>query len=204
MNPTDRLTVIDRLLTTYESATPEQRGQGRWYFAMHDFAVGLADRYGVDVQTAADVIAVISPRLSVEKNMAYAELLFATGDAPIMSTPKRQARAIIAGSTIRAEVKNGPKIVSFADNIARPATSTAVTIDRHIYDWLTGSNDDDGRKGLNLKGAYEAAADLFRAAALILGLRPHELQAIVWFVQKEGKTYAQPQHATLYSKSGRL
>ena len=195
---------VARLIEAWRNADTEAMGQRRWYWAMNAFALGLSRRYNVSITLAANVIAVISPRLSVEKNMAYAELLFATGDAPIMGVPKRAALALIGGADWFDVVKNGPKITSFAHNIANPADSRAVTIDRHIYDWLTGSTNDAERKPLSRKGAYEAAADTFRAAADHIGVRPHELQAVVWFVQKSGKVYDQPQHTTLYAQSGRL
>lgn len=220
------MNTTDRLIEAWQEATPTALGQRRWYWAMNDFARGLGERYSVPITRAADVIAVISPRLSVEKNMAYAELLFATGDAPIMGAPKRAALRIVhEGIGIVEATKDAPKIVSFAHNIAFPDTSRAVTIDRHIIDFLTGSVDDGGRRVINRAGracaehkplnswptcqacepsAYVEAAAEFRAAADKLGIMPHELQAVVWFIQKTGKVYAKPQHATLYQASGRI
>jgi hypothetical protein len=76
---------------------------------------------------------------------------------------------------------NGTKIVSFYNNIMYPAKADHVTIDIHAMRSVSFKGN------IASKGAYDSIKNAYVKASEILGLRPHELQAIVWSVVRDSK-----------------
>lgn len=188
------------ILDVYATATADERRDGaHWYSAAHTFCLGLSKRYDVPVETAAAVVAVLSPRLTWALNLRYADQYLRTGDAPTFFSTKAKLARIVAGEPLDDVLDGGPKVRSFYANILSPATSIAVTIDRHAYDIVAGTTDDKGRKGLEAKGVYESCAEAYRTAAETLGVAPHVVQAVTWLAWKRAKEYTTANHTTLYS-----
>lgn len=185
---------IANVLAVYDRAGETDRANRVWYEAAHTFCVGLSRRYNVSIQTAAAVVAVLSPRLEWGLNMRYAELYLETGDAPTFFSTKAKLARIMAGETLD-QVQKGRKVAAFYDNIVNPTTSRKVTIDRHAYDiaeGLSGTNQD--RKALDRKGVYDEIEAAYVEAAAKVGILPHELQAVVWVAHKRSKVYASATH----------
>lgn len=190
--------MVARILSTYNRSTKSDRDNAVWYRAANTFVIGLADKHGVSESTAAAVVAVLSPRLEWGLNMRYAETFLATGNAPTFFSTLVKLRRLVAGETL-ADVQNGRKVASFYANILDPRRSDLVTVDRHAVDIATGSDDDSSRRILNRKGAYDAVEAAYVEAAEIVGLRPCELQAVVWVAHKRTKEYG-PKHAQFARK----
>ncbi len=191
--------MVLRILAKYNASTKSDRANGVWYETANTFVIGLANKHGVSVETAVSVVAILSPRLEWGLNQRYADQYLATGNAPtFFSTLAKLAR--ITGGESLANVQKGRKVAAFADNILNPLTSTKVTVDRHAVDIATGSTDDDSRKALDRKGAYDAVEAAYVGAACKVGIAPCELQAIVWVAHKRTKAYG-PKHQQ-FSRKG--
>ncbi len=169
-----------RILRILRGATAAEVIEGAaWYEAARTFAIGLSERYGCTLEQAIGVIAVLSPRLSWDRNMVYADTFLRTGTAPCLNGRRRAAAAVLAGDM---SAVSGQKVVSFQACITDPYGShAAVCIDRHAFDVAAGKvTDDRTRKILESVGGYQYVADLYRKAARGTGLTPSQVQAITW------------------------
>lgn len=184
--------MVLRILAKYNASTKSDRANKVWYQTANTFVIGLADKYGVAVETAANVVAILSPRLEWGLNQRYADQYLATGNAPTFYSTLEKLQQIVDGAPLDV-VQKGRKVASFADNILRPTTSRKVTVDRHAYDIATGTTDDADRKALERKGAYDIVEAAYVEAARRIGIAPCELQAIVWVAHKRTKSYS-PSH----------
>jgi len=172
-----------------------------WYADAHAFAWELAVEFNIGTDIAAGIIAALSPACDWEINKRQSrEMLqvYAAGKSRryfIGSTypPQiRKAWAIRELQDHRADyaedcVKDaidsllGPtawKTRAFFDNILRPDTSRAVTIDRHILVAL------DCDRRYSRGPAYAEVAGVIRKAAGQRRIKPHQLQAIIWTTYK--------------------
>jgi len=174
-----------RLVTLFSGATDEELAHGlSWYALAHDTAAALAEPYRgyITTDTAAGVIAALSPRSSWPQNVERARQLLATGDTYGLTLGRGKARRIVAGEAPLA-VLSGPKERSFYSNVSDPLGSDAVTIDAHAFDAAAGMvTSDPARKALGRVGEYERVAAMYRSAARTLGVAPHVVQAVVWVV----------------------
>jgi hypothetical protein len=173
--------LASNVLRVFDRAEPENYREGiDWYQHAHTLACVLAGQHGVSVEQAAGVLAALSPQLSWPRNVAYAELFLATGDAPVLGRSKRAAARILAGEE-PLSVLTGPKVRAFFANIVDPDGSDAVTVDRHAHDVAVGQRYGDARRPLlDRQGGYDLLAEAFRLAAAKVGLHPSAVQAITW------------------------
>jgi hypothetical protein len=188
--------LVANILATVHTATATETAEGMaWYFEANAAAQALAEEHGVSVECAAGVIAAISPRLAWSVNVDYASRIFATGDAPLLFSNKAKGVEIAGGEApmivFNRKPKSGAKVRSFFSNIADPASSQAVTVDRHAFDVAMGAvGDDKTRKALDRVGTYDTITDAYRSAAEVLGILPHQVQAIAWVVWRNAKPAA--------------
>lgn len=187
---------VENILAIYAQRTAEENAYGlEWYGIAHTFALGLAEEFDTDIDTAAGVLAAISPRLRWDLNMAYARRLFETGDAPLLGLSKGKALRLLGGDTPeevlaapKGKPNSGQKVRAFFDNIRHTDRSEKVCIDRHAFDIAAGQEGDDHtRKMLERNGVYEDIAGLYREAAHVAGILPHQMQAITWVVWRRLK-----------------
>jgi hypothetical protein len=191
--------ITRRLIAAWNAAPLPAHVYGmNWYAAAHEQAADLAERYGVTVECAAGAIAALSPSCEWSRNLELAEAMLATGDA---SHPYgdaiRKARRIRNGEA-PLEVLGGDKVRSFYSNIVDPEGSIDVTIDRHAFDVCAGRVTDDAtRKALELGGRrtpsgktrnYVTLERAHVSAARILGVRPHQVQAVTWEAWRMAKS----------------
>lgn len=177
------------IIAVYNLASVAEVAEGlAWYSQAHDAACLLADRYGVTVETAAAVIAVLSPAVRWSDNVAAAETVIRMALAGLSANDytvqgygqnKRKAHAI--ASTGDISLVSGEKVTSFYRNIINPL-SDDVTVDRHAVKVWLGFG--DGGSVRIAKSAYTRIADDYRAAAKQLGIPVASLQAITWLVYK--------------------
>jgi hypothetical protein len=171
---------VDNILAVLDRATPKQVVEGmNWYADAHSFARTLDRRY----TRAAGIIAALSPQTSWATNRMLATRAYADGTASgSLGASCAKADAILSGLA-PLDVLGGDKVRSFFDNIARPKTSQAVTIDRHAHDIAVYQRMMSApRQLLTRKGGYEMFADLYREAAGTVGILPLQVQAITWVV----------------------
>lgn len=177
------------LVACYERATPDAIALGMvWYQDANKFATELSQKYNISVETAAQVIAALSPAAKWERNKqdaaalieAYYHRGYIGGKAVTCCTygpNKLKALEILAGRLTLTE-KQGFKTANFWQNIAKPDNNFHVTIDRHALRVLEGS---DKRGAVAIKPhQYKRASIIYRTLAGEKGLIPHQLQAITW------------------------
>jgi hypothetical protein len=169
-----------------------------WYQEAHDFAVFLAHTYNITTEQAAGVIAVISPRISWERNLVDAMAICTTWfeggdllDLPDISafqTNVVKAWNILKLPGVPTEQllgKKAPKVRAFYSNILYPKSSTDVTVDS----WMVRAYYGD----LTHKGAVKNDTERQAITQAIIDLankyqyRACDMQAVLWCqIRKEG------------------
>jgi hypothetical protein len=187
------------IIAVHNLSSLSDRNQGlNWYARALTFAVQLSDQYQIETLTIVGVIAALSPRNRWERNMQDAESMVkvaANGgtfdDLMLLkvctfTTGKTKAARILADRLTDRDallaILKGPKLCEFFNCIL--GDTDDVCIDGHAYsvwvgDRITLANVPSIGKKLraSIKADYQAAAE-------ILGLRTHELQAITWVCWK--------------------
>lgn len=177
------------LLDLLDSVTDAEWASGLvWYSDRADqvcsdiVSAARAGGRSITRRQAAGILASLSPSVSWDINVDGAVELAVTGEPFSYQSAdnNRKALAILDGAD-PADVLGGRKVRSFFANILNPATSGAVTIDRHALSILFGKSLSERElKVLGRIGVYSAAAGIYRAVARIYGVRPCQLQAISW------------------------
>lgn len=183
----DHATMVGNIIDAYKRATPEQAVAGAtWYSAAHE----LADAIHADVNAGAAIVAVLSPVLSWEKNVAMAVRAARAGTrkpAGVLGRSWAKAKAArVAGADLDSIVK-GKKVRAFWVCIASNGTDPfAVCVDRHAVAIACGRflDSEDAGKAVNGK-RYDLVADAYRDAAHLLGATPCIVQAVTWVVWRE-------------------
>ena len=176
------------LRAVLELATHEDWSAGTsWYNVAHEEARKLSDSYGLTVESAAGIIAALSPQTSWEENLRIADALCADRTVSVHTADAtRKALAILDGA-LPLTVLGGKKVRSFYRNILNPNRTGPVTIDRHAAAILAGLSTPEWNrtheKKLERKHFYRIATAIYRSAAHEYGLLPHQVQAISWLVQ---------------------
>lgn len=167
--------VVRTLSYYYADAPADVREAGaRWYRQARQQARRYAKRWGVTLQQAVGVIAVLSQRQHWHRNLELARRCLAGEDYNCLAQVKRKAEAIRAGAD-PLDVIKGPKITAFYHAILGDVD--AVVLDTHMLKVM-------GRARPTPK-QYELFADRLRAAAREAGVTPAAFQAVVW-VQVRG------------------
>lgn len=183
----DHDAAVERILHVSRLATHEQVDDGMmWYQDTHNELRTIAHIMGYPARDVFGIMAALSPGIPYSRNVALTKDMLKTGDcAHPYGDAIRKARAIREyGAPL--DILGGAKVLSFFDNINDPDRSQAVTVDRHAYA-ITVAETFGPRGGadiryqdLSRKGAYEAVAQAYRAAAEYVGIMPHQMQAITW------------------------
>lgn len=174
-------TIVRRILRTFDRATSADVEAGaRWYDEAGELAASLAGRHHLQVDEVAGVIAALSPRTSWSRNVAGTVALLEDGDDAARAMGCIGANVDRAVAVLDGVPLNGPKTRAFAANIA--GDREAVTVDV----WAMRVADLDENL-LSRKGAYDAVADAYRAAARRRGVDPATMQATTWVVARNGR-----------------
>lgn len=177
-------TIIRRIIRTFDSATPSDIEAGaQWYDQAGALAATLSASIG-DVDRAACLIAALSPRTTWTRNVAGAVAMATYGatyepEGHIGTNVARAARVLDSVDPYAA-LGNGPKVAAFARNIAGDRESVTVDV------WACRVADLDETL-LGRRGAYEAVASAYRAAARRRGVDPATMQATTWVVARNGR-----------------
>jgi len=181
--------VINNILSYWEAATERNREDGaQWYLINQQAIDEMAHGSGVSLDTAAAVVAHLSPRIHWSRNIIAAHsVLNGLPVTGIMTRSLAGARAAIAAYQMGEDplkTLKGPKIRNFAANLI--GDSDAVTIDI----WA-GRVALDSTADLELimarAGVYAALAQCYREAAARVDVTPSTMQATVWIVARNGR-----------------
>jgi hypothetical protein len=193
------------VLDAYGKARQRDRRKNRgWYVRAHRWCKQMSEETGYPLHVVVGVLAAISPgvRWKVNKSDARAVL---TGDVlhPFATYPVNVSKAWdILGASREVEVlkrlkprpNSGMKVYAFYHNIRYPLTVGAVTIDRHAISVALGRPLIKGEGSLTPL-QYAGYENVYKYAANIVGLKPQQLQAIVWeWWRKGGKAVAENGH----------
>lgn len=177
--PISHATMVNRILSyaTGDFLTDAEYQSGlNWYSDAQNLAISMAEEFGVSLEIAASVIAATSPRTIWSFNVKHARAILAGEDAPsgaMGANDKRGRDCLILGFD---GLGNGPKVNAFARNIAGDLHH--VTID--MWAFAAAMGDHATTAMLARRGAYDSIAHAFRDAADQYGVKPAQMQAIVW------------------------
>lgn len=164
----------------FATATPHELDAGqRWYPDAHALATRLADNGGLCVETAAIVLAHLSPRTPWSRTIIHAHALLTTGQAPgaLGANLARARTALAAADPWTSFTVTSLKTCAFAAAIL--GDPDAIVID--VWSARVAGIDDSARC-LRRSGFYDATAELYRRVAHHHSITPAVLQAVTWTV----------------------
>ena len=155
-----------------------------WYWEAHRNCQGHAEILKVPLYQFIAIVAALSPQKRWEKNIEDAvKYITSGGKAKLFATKvmKDKCKQILAldknslNTDKVNEILKGNKIKSFYENILRPYKDGKVTVDRHAM------------RSVNMQGTltdkkYKEIESIHKKVSKQIGIKPHELQAIVWLV----------------------
>ncbi len=176
------MTYADHIRSVVNRATADDWANGTdWYRTANATAERLASEYHVTHETAARVIAVLSPRKRWGDNIRAAERVirhyserhvFAPYIEGCFSANVAKAWHILSG---RADALSGPKVTRFYANIM--GDDSEVTVDV----WAARAAS-DGVIEAPTTTQYHEIADAYRAVAREFNVSASALQAVAWIV----------------------
>jgi hypothetical protein len=172
-------TNVSNILRTYYAATGSEMQHGLTWYAQ---AAGEACRRIPDHgrEAVLGVVAALSPQTAWARNIRYAERLVYHGDCPSTGSRKRTARDILASAN-PAERLGGNKVKAFYACL-RDQDCDAVCVDGHAYSVWAGERIETNRCPRISDRLYDVIAADYREVARILGIKPHQVQAVTWIV----------------------
>ncbi len=185
---THRLTPHTRNVTRVARVALMRRASAtNWYADARALCVRIAEEHAVPLHVVVGIVAALSPRLGWGPNVRLARRMLASGGtlaSGALSNNLRKAREIYAGAD-PLDVMTAPKTANFYRAILTMGAD-GIVIDRHAYDVAVGKRHTDAeRPGMTPK-QYEAVAECYRRAAIILSdetgetLSPSMIQALTW------------------------
>lgn len=166
-----------------------------WYQRANVAAVRLADQYEISIETAAGVIAALSPRNKWSRNLVDAENLIAAYVAAgpeaceeikvcTFGANKKKAVDILiwsAGEEVAKEILSGPKLIEFYSCIIG---QDDVCIDGHAYSIWFGDRVTLAKVPSIGKKLREEIKKDYLAVAKKNNLKGYEVQAITWVAHR--------------------
>jgi hypothetical protein len=171
---------VDHILGAYMRSSTADRADGTdWYASARTLAQTLLPD---DVETAAGVIAALSPMTAWPENVKRATAAI-RGEHVAHTEPNVAKVLRILSGEYPLDVLSGPKTRAFFLNIMGEHSIETVTVDRHAIDVACGivQSDTDRAKAIRGKAGYAKVAAMYVEAANIIGdITPAQLQAVVW------------------------
>ena len=185
---------VNNIKAVYLLATTQEKIDGaKWYQSAHDISMKLAIDYGLTLQTAAGVIASLSPRNKWSRNVIDAENLIeafvrdpeSAVNIKVCTFNKNKEKALkilknnqdFFTDTTR-DILKGPKLIEFFNCIL--GVKDDVCIDGHAYCIFNGSRTSlKDVPSIGVKLRKEIKSD-FRKAAAKFNISAAEMQAITW------------------------
>lgn len=175
--------MLANVLRAYDGADESQRLIGvTWYARRREECEAAAEELGIVPEVYAGALAALSPELDFDYNVRAVTELARDGTTRIGYPANIHKAARILNGEAPLAVLGGNKVRAFFECIADPAGTRAVCVDRHAaaaagvdYYWVCG----------NSVGVYARVANAYRLAAELRGVRPCEVQAVVWIAYRE-------------------
>jgi hypothetical protein len=156
-----------------------------WYRNARAFCHTLRRQFACTLDQAVGVVAALSPGTNWERNKVDAVNTCRDGIKATVTTygPNlRKATDILSSDTGALSILGGSKVRSFFHCILHGDRSRHVCLDRHAVrvalPWV--ATDKQAATVLGWARAYDVISDAYRDAADILGIAPHQLQAVTW------------------------
>lgn len=155
-----------------------------WYTSANLFCRDVSADYGIPLDKVCGVLSALSPGTGYDTNKKDCINLIkqfqGNGSFKFTTYPANVRKALSILKSNDSPItffsrKTGAKTHSFYCNILNPFNSDTVTIDRHAYLIATG----DVYTNLHLN-QYEAIESHYIKEANKIGIRPLELQAVLW------------------------
>src|SRR4051794_11594518 len=172
MNPN-----VANILRTFYSATLDEVHHGMNWYAQ---ASGEACRRIPDRprDVVLGIVAALSPQTAWARNIRYAEHLIYKGDCPSTKARKATARDILGGAR-PVDRLGGNKVRAFYVCLMNQDCDE-VCVDGHAYSCWFGERIETSKTPKIGNRLYRVIADDYREAARILGVKPHQVQAVTW------------------------
>lgn len=149
----------------------EQRGR-TWYADARQACTRLAQAHGVALETAAGVVAALSPRIQWANNLRQADNALAGRRVAALGVSVRKAARIVAGECPTVVLATGPKTLAFWRALC--GNLDAVVLDV----WMLRALGHESDRVTDRQ--YRLFAETVRQYADIVAERPAVFQAIVW------------------------
>ena len=181
---TDFDQVVSRILATYKRATDAQLEDGhQWYPGEGAWVIEVAYAHGYSIDTVAAVAAHLSPRIDWDRCKTLTQIFLSSGETfGLMKANVARAQSAIDADAPLSTLK-GNKTKAFAANLL--GDTDAVTVD--VWAIRTALGHTVRGDEISIAGVYNAIADAYRAAAVILGVSAPSVQAVCWVVERGRK-----------------
>jgi hypothetical protein len=171
-----------KLRQTLRKATPEDVAAGEaWYREARSTAADIAGETGCSLETAAGVIAALSPRCQWASNVKNARRVLQAAAAGADTSPAVNTKANrrtswdIAMGADAADRLRGPKTNAFYHNIMGDEDAVTVDVWAMRAAGLSGKTSPTRRQYADIAAAYRRVAKDF-------GMSPAMAQATAWIV----------------------
>jgi hypothetical protein len=181
--------MLENIMALFTRADGMDRQAGMtWYQQAHNWCRTWATELMLPLENVAGVLAVLSPRNKWERNLSDTLTVLRAHKVGIhpnsikvatYGTNKLKAFQIAAG---HLDVLSGVKVTSFWDNILRPDSSKAVTVD--VWAARIAMGDLSVNPGTLAGKRYNEIADGYLEASEVTGLMPHQIQAVTWMAAR--------------------
>ena len=178
--------VSENLERVMSLASPSLISDGQqWYWEAHEFAIKIAQKYGMEDWKVSGIIAALSPMKEWTLNKRIAEeFILGKRDIHFGLQVEKAERILQLGEDEIEKVDgilNGRKTVSFHHNIHEPENEDYVTVDTHLLDALIfpGANISPFRYGM--------IENTIKNYSKRVNFVPCATQAIVWVTHKKFK-----------------
>lgn len=185
--------IQDNLEEMWEATSLSSFIEGKqWYWEAHKICQDIADEYNVPIEVSTGILASLSPQKSWKHNIELAKEFFETRGKRVRHTSVISAKGRLIYNSYKAyndrkgfieRVLNGPKIVSFFNNILNPYDNSYICIDRHHLTCCLG----DVKINTCTLKQYEFLRQETLKFAKKQNLLGSEVQAILWVHVRNSK-----------------
>jgi len=159
----------------------------QWYFIVNEYCQHLSQCFDIPLIKVAGIMSALSPQNKFEQNCKDLENFLLSGGLSKASTFGNQVNKAYnilhcenySEDSIKACLGKGLKTRSFFENIYRPETSEAVTVDLWQIRWAKMLNIIPTEGTLTTK-RYKKIEARVKKYANKLGIMPHQFQALTW------------------------
>lgn len=177
------------ILACYDRAPASVKADGvAWYSDALDIAYAYASEFRIEVETAAGVIAALSPQSPWDRNVKDAHALLAGEAIHVKPDSLTKAERIIAGEH-PLDVLRGNKVRAFYAAIM--GDHSVVVVDRHAASCYANRKLSDAqvRPVFATSGKlYRRIAAAYRRAAREAGIAPCAMQAVAWVQWRQARS----------------